>query len=434
MKGGKHGVQSGDESPSHRLNLTEAQWGAIKVVLDPDSSQRKTSTAYAMLRREPLVAEHLRQDEQPKTLGSPLPPGAFVLPLAIRQLNALNVLLYPDTTKNGPSQEAAQERARQDLRTRGLAVYPSEDYARLSPPAIWQHRRDPQARRVAEFKPGDESPEGFTFLDATGQPTSFEVWLEETRAAQSRHDFRSIFSYFGGKSKLAPLYPEPYFRQVIEPFAGGGSYSLLYADHDVWLNDLNPQTVSIWRFLLRKDALKIIRNRVPMSVKVGTTIRSLTKETDPEGLVWLMRAAAAQGAFGRKSVHRAVTKFAAGTWDTFRARLEYWIPRIQHWKVTRLPYHALPNRKACWFIDPPYANAAGATYARGSKDIDYVELATWCKTRRGQAIVCENAGATWLPFKTLTDKRKGIYNDDMTSTVGEVIWTQADEKRGLWAE
>lgn len=25
----------------------------------------------------------------------------------------------------------------------------------------------------------------------------------------------------------------------------------------------------------------------------------------------------------------------------------------------------------------------------------------WCKDRRGQVIVCENAGATWLPFEPL---------------------------------
>ncbi len=52
-----------------------------------------------------------------------------------------------------------------------------------------------------------------------------------------------------------------------------------------------------------------------------------------------------------------------------------------------------------------------------SKDIDYSGLAEWCKTRKGQVIVCEQLGADWLPFRELT-KIKGLKNKST-----EVIWT-----------
>jgi hypothetical protein len=35
------------------------------------------------------------------------------------------------------------------------------------------------------------------------------------------------------------------------------------------------------------------------------------------------------------------------------------------------------------------------------KDLDYEVLASWCKGRKGQIIVCENDTAEWLPFKPL---------------------------------
>ena len=57
---------------------------------------------------------------------------------------------------------------------------------------------------------------------------------------------------------------------------------------------------------------------------------------------------------------------------------------------------------ATWFIDPPYQNA-GKHYRFGSSQLDYPALAAWCQTREGQVIVCEQGGATWLPFQVLSD-------------------------------
>jgi hypothetical protein len=67
-------------------------------------------------------------------------------------------------------------------------------------------------------------------------------------------------------------------------------------------------------------------------------------------------------------------------------------------------------------------------------DCSNTHLADWCRSRTGQTIVCENAGADWLPFTTLTATRRGIhYGSADEQTAGEVVWTQETEPIGLWA-
>ena len=54
----------------------------------------------------------------------------------------------------------------------------------------------------------------------------------------------------------------------------------------------------------------------------------------------------------------------------------------------------------------------------------------WCWS----LTLCENAGADWLPFTTLTNQRRGIhYGTADEQTAGEVVWTQETEPVGLWA-
>jgi 16S rRNA G966 N2-methylase RsmD len=75
------------------------------------------------------------------------------------------------------------------------------------------------------------------------------------------------------------------------------------------------------------------------------------------------------------------------------------------------------SEPATWFIDPPYQKA-GRHYRFGPDQIDYDELATWCLSRPGQVIVCENEGADWLPFQNLSEVK--------TTRAGrrsrEVVW------------
>lgn len=258
--------------------------------------------------------------------------------------------------------------------------------------------------------------------------------------------YKAVVSYFGGKSKIADYYPEPEYQQLIEPFAGGAGYSLRHYAHDVWLNDLFDGTVQMWRFLTSPDALRIVRDRIPLEVAAGTPVADLLRPDDPPGLASIIRAEAGQADFGRKSSahRRIISPFGAKCWVRLRPRLEWWIPRIAHWKITQLPYDQLPNERATWFVDPPYQCAAGEDYVHGAKAIDFTALGQWCRSRLGQVIVCEGPAAMWLPFRPLQmgqthadagpRARRGIYSDEITSTDGEMVYVQSEDASGLWAD
>jgi hypothetical protein len=104
------------------------------------------------------------------------------------------------------------------------------------------------------------------------------------------------------------------------------------------------------------------------------------------------------------------------------------VPLIKHWTVIHGRYHDIADVEATWFIDPPYFGKAGSHYKHGSDGIDYADLGLWCRSRRGQVMVCENDGACWLPFEPFlkaksTTKKVGRYSM-------ESIWINKDEEDG----
>jgi hypothetical protein len=62
-------------------------------------------------------------------------------------------------------------------------------------------------------------------------------------------------------------------------------------------------------------------------------------------------------------------------------------------------------------------------YAEGcnSSSLDYAALAKWCRERKGQKIVCEQDGATWLPFEHLRLARNSIGRNTT-----EVVWVDPE--------
>ena len=102
-------------------------------------------------------------------------------------------------------------------------------------------------------------------------------------------------------------------------------------------------------------------------------------------------------------------------WDeNHRKLLSEELYKIKHWTIKNESYETAPNIKATWFIDPPYSGPGGKYYTNNK--IDYTSLGIWCKDRQGQTIVCENAGATWLPFNDLVDLKGQKHNRK------EVMW------------
>jgi hypothetical protein len=79
---------------------------------------------------------------------------------------------------------------------------------------------------------------------------------------------------------------------------------------------------------------------------------------------------------------------------------------IRHWRLIQDSYEQASEvvaGPATWFVDPPYEGRAGRAY-RGTR-LDYDDLARWVEGLRGQVIVCEAAGADWLPFTPIWQTR-----------------------------
>jgi len=209
---------------------------------------------------------------------------------------------------------------------------------------------------------------------------------------------------------------------IIEPFAGGASYSLAHHEHQVWLNDIDGAVAAIWNFIIHSlgSGSAEIPSEFMQNVKQGDKVSKMPgAESWPLGLLRLIQSEANVGTQGATGIHDQVTKFAVPTIKRLPAKMAYWAPRVAHWRITQCDYRDLPNLEATWFMDPPYNNAAGQRYRHHG--IDYAELAEWCRSRRGQVIVCEQVGATWLPFEDLAP-RQGVRSRYQKSETREVVW------------
>ena len=223
--------------------------------------------------------------------------------------------------------------------------------------------------------------------------------------------FKSLFSYYGSKSKIIHNYPKPSYDTIVEPFAGSAAYSLRYCNRNIILNELDYRVYSIWCFLLSSDALDIAHKYLDgLSVKAGDSIENIAQECPHPGFIEYLRAEANHGSQGTgKCGRKIITMFGAKAWHRILPKLDYFIPKIKHWKIINGTYEGLPNIEATWFIDPPYDGVRGKEYRCNT--VNYNNLGEWCKNRIGQVIVCENTMAQWLPFEPLCKTGSAAYKD-----------------------
>lgn len=216
-------------------------------------------------------------------------------------------------------------------------------------------------------------------------------------------DLRPFFGYYGGKWRDAlKHYPEPQHDTIVEPFAGSAGYSLRYASRKIILCEIDPVLAEVWRYLIAVEPSEI---RAIPDVPVDGTVDDLKKITqEAKWLVglWLNRGIAQPRVSPSKWMRDGIRP--GSFWGKrVRETIASQVEAIRHWQVFNKSYEECPfAEQATWFIDPPYEKA-GQYYRFGSKQIDYEALATWSRARRGQVIVCENEGATWLPFRKLAD-------------------------------
>lgn len=199
-------------------------------------------------------------------------------------------------------------------------------------------------------------------------------------------DLRPFFSYFGGK---APQYPPPEHDIIIEPFAGSAGYATRYPDREVILVEKSPEIAALWRWLIQVSSDEIMALPLDPAERNG-----LRREAQILVSFWCAR--------GRVRPSEIVSKWMTSKqWPTSfwgeksRARVATQVKQIRRWRVIEGDYREAPDVRATWFVDPPYAVLRRNYLASVG---DYPALGQWCRSRSGTVIVCEQAGADWLPF------------------------------------
>jgi hypothetical protein len=210
------------------------------------------------------------------------------------------------------------------------------------------------------------------------------------------NQLKPFFCYFGGKWRAAPRYPAPRYQTIVEPFAGAAGYALRHHERNVILYEVDEAVYGIWDYLLRTPREEVLALPVDLN-HVDEMIGA------PQEAKWLVGMWLNKGG--------TTPKLSASTWarsgirpnsywgTVIRQRIADQLPHIRHWKLVNKSFTEAPNTAATWFIDPPYEGDSGRLYRHRVKD--YRALGEWCRARQGQVIVCEKAGATWLPFSKL---------------------------------
>lgn len=235
-----------------------------------------------------------------------------------------------------------------------------------------------------------------------------------------------MFSFYGAKHRSSSLYPSPRFPSIVEPFAGSAAYSSRYHWLNVRLFDLDEVICGVWDYLVKAKPSEV--QGLPL-LEPGQTTDSLSGV--PQEARWLIGFWCNKGASAprkRLSAWAKDERYARQFWgQRIRDRVAFACSRVSHWKIHHGSAVDAPNAHATWFIDPPYQDA-GRHYRCGSTDIDFDELGRWCISRSGQVIVCEAAGARWLPFQPLREV-KALRRKKSA----EVWWTNETTCEG-WSE
>jgi len=225
---------------------------------------------------------------------------------------------------------------------------------------------------------------------------------------------RPFFSFYGSKWRTIHLYPAPTERKIIEPFAGSACYALHYPNLQVHLNDLDPVLCRVWHYLIHTSAAEI--RTLPVEFE---DVAALSIPEEAKWLIGFWLAKAATRPFSRKIGWARDTKYAKNYWcEERRERIASQVENIRHWTISNKSYEDLERERATWFVDPPYESKAGRAYVYNR--IDYSALAIWCREQQGQILVCENGGATWLPFRTL-----GLMKTAREGKSHEMLWLES---------
>lgn len=231
---------------------------------------------------------------------------------------------------------------------------------------------------------------------------------------------KPFFCYYGAKNRVGRKYPEPTYETVIEPFAGCAGYSVAWNAKHVYLSDVDERVCGVWEYLIRSSPENILA--LP---EVVNHVDELNICQEAKWLIgyWLNKGCASP--MKQPSTWMRQYKAPNSWWGpAIKNKLALQVSQIKHWHIRQCSYENVNNIPATWFIDPPYNNKAGKYYKHNK--INYVALGAWCMERMGQVIVCENKGATWLPFKDFMDIKSSGRRSDGIKISKEVVYIQGN--------
>ena len=228
---------------------------------------------------------------------------------------------------------------------------------------------------------------------------------------------RPFFTYFGGKWSTAHHYPPPLHKRVVEPFAGSAGYAVRHHSHSVELYDASEIVIGVWQYLITSPPEEIMN--LPLDVQ---HVRDLDICQEAKWLIgfWFNHGNASPGLTPAAWMRSG--DYTTAFWGAaIRARLARQVPYIKHWTATLCEYQDVPDGTATWFIDPPYDHECGSSYKQ--QVANFSALGEWCLSREGQVIVCERAGARWLPFEVVPWRQRATSRSEGARFSPEAMWT-----------
>jgi len=220
-----------------------------------------------------------------------------------------------------------------------------------------------------------------------------------------------MFSYYGSKTNIIDLYPAPVHDKIIEPFAGTARYALKYWEKEVLLVDKYPVITEIWKWLQQcseKDILGLPR------FKENENINNHVYDCDAQR--YLVGFLVGFGSTNPRKIASPRARHRPNSQNYKIKKIASQLYKIRHWEIRCGSFDEIENEVATWFIDPPY-QFGGHAYIHSNKKIDFNSLSYWCKSRKGQTMVCENSKATWLPFLPM------VSQNVLSGRSAECIWT-----------
>ena len=220
-----------------------------------------------------------------------------------------------------------------------------------------------------------------------------------------------MWSYYGSKKQFIDHYPPPKFDKIIEPFVGAGPYALKYWEKDVIIMDKYLVIYRIWKWLQQCDISDI--DKLPHHLSPEDDLRNYDFDCEEARLLMGFIIAKGSQSPRNKPTERATVQ-RPNTINFTLTKIKNNLHKIKHWTILHGSYQKIKNQEATWFIDPPY-QYGGHAYVENKIKFDH--LAKWCKSRKGQVIVCENTKADWMDFKPM------IVNKGTHKKTTEAIWS-----------